>query len=100
MRRCADGEVEIKRIGSVRRTVERNAQMQKDSKGKPSMFETKGEFMRMVASMPEDAAMEMHEKCGSDSDKRLAFLRDNPQWLVTHPKNAGLPKKKIYIYPR
>ena len=97
MRLCPDGEVEIKRKGSIRKTKERNERFQRESKRKPSFTEAKGGFMRMIASHPEDVEQEIIEKCGHDEDKRALFFRDHPEFLVVPPSQAGIPPQRATI---
>ena len=96
----SDGKYSVRRRGSLRRYIERNRAMQKAAKEHPSMTETKGGFMRQIASYPEDVAQEIHEKCGADPEKQAMFLRDHPEFLVVPREQAGIPSKKIVIYPR
>ena len=99
IRRTPDGQWEGKQVGSVKRSIERNRELQKASKDKPSLGDTGGALGRIVAAYPEDVEQEIHEKCGQDPDKRNAFLADNPQWLTTSRRNAGIPPRKKYYYP-
>ncbi len=95
-----DGTANLRMRGSVRRTVENNAELQKAGKRDPSLTETTGGNMRMIASFPEDVHQEMIEKCGHDPENQKKWLRDNPQWLVVQPKDAHLPPRRKVILPR
>lgn len=102
IRRCSDGEYEGKAVGSIRRALEVNRERQRETNAKPSMLDPKeeGPLGRIVAAYPEDVEQEIVEKCGFDEDKRNAFLADHPEWLVTSRRNAGIPSRKKYFYPR
>ncbi len=99
-KREPDGKFSVRRRGSLRRYIERNRALQRAAKEHPSMTETKGGFMRQIASYPQDVAQEIHEKCGADPEKQAMFLRDHPEFLVVPREQAGIPLKKVFIFPR
>jgi len=95
-----DGQVIARAEGSIAGTIRRNRILQEAAKRDPALTETKGGFMRKIASYPIDVEAEINEKCGQDPDKRNAFLRDHPEFLVVPRSSAKLPPKKTYFFPR
>lgn len=95
-----DGKAEIKMVGSVARTVERNARIRREVMRNPEGTDSGGDLGHLVASYPQDVEQEIQEKCGNDPDNKLRYLRDNPHWLVRPKSHCKLPPKRIYIFPQ
>ena len=91
-----DGQATVRRVGSVKKTWDRNATRRKL---KPSQMDTKGMAGRMIGSMPEDVHKEMVDTYGNDSDAHKAFLRDHPNFATVSRNNVGASSRKLTFGP-
>jgi len=95
IRRTSDGQYEGRRVGSVRKSIEKNKRLQQAAKEKPSFTDTNGELGQMIASYPEAISRDIHAECGTDPEKQDCWLRDHPQWCTVPRNQIPAPPKRL-----
>ena len=100
VRRLPNGQLHSFQVEDCKESLRAAEEMRKETRMKASMTHTKDGAWNCVASLPKTVHREMLEKCGNDPEKQNMFLRDHPQHLTQTPREAGLPGKTIYSYPK
>jgi len=100
IRSLGKGKAEYQRRERPRESREANAEAQKEARRHPRSAETSKEGGRMIAEMTPLQHNEMMRKCGNDPEKHMMFLRDHPEALLVPERQANLPPKRIFSFPK
>jgi len=96
-----DGQYSVRGEQDMNPTLERNKELRRIEAEKATSADLgKHGIMHLIANMPNAVHQDMIDEVGHDTEGQKAWLRDHPQFLTCRARNADLPPKRIFCFPR